>query len=69
MDTGTSLAEKMRGIRLDSRNIKVKLGIIPTEEVQAQMFLRISFLSEPVAEICKLNQGLSELDGIGIAAL
>jgi hypothetical protein len=33
-----SLADKMKDIRLDSRNIKVKLGIIPSREVQEQMF-------------------------------
>jgi hypothetical protein len=32
------LAEKAKNIRLDSRNIKVKLAIVPSQEVQEQMF-------------------------------
>jgi hypothetical protein len=37
-NTGASLAEAAKNIRLDSRNIKVKLAIIPSQEVQEQMF-------------------------------
>ena len=37
MDTGASLAEKAKAIRLDSSNIKVKLAIIPSQEVPDQM--------------------------------
>jgi hypothetical protein len=33
-----SLADKVKDIRLDSRNIKVKLAIVPSQEVQEQMF-------------------------------
>jgi hypothetical protein len=32
------LAEKVKGVWLDSRNIKVKLAIVPSQEVQEQMF-------------------------------
>jgi hypothetical protein len=32
------LTEKAKGIRLDSRNIKVKLPIVPSQEVREQMF-------------------------------
>ena len=37
-NTRVPLAESVKDIRLDSRNIKVKLAIVPSQEVHEQMF-------------------------------
>jgi len=52
-------------------SIAVRRGAIFTKFGRAPTILRISFQSKPkpVGEICKLNQGISELHGIGIAAI
>ena len=50
MDTGASLAEKAKAIRLDSSNIKVKLAIIPSQQEQMLQLLKQHAQSEGDAD-------------------